>query len=139
MISSTPISQIMTKEVIVIDKNDSLIEVERIFGNHSLRHAPVLHQGELVGMLSLVDLRRNLQAEPSDVLSMRAARVEELMTSDPVSLQTNATIQEVATLFTEGDFHAIPILDGDQVVGIVSTTDVIKFLMESVSDLENDA
>ena len=137
MLSKTPISQVMTKDVIVIDINDSLTEAERIFGNRSLRHAPVLQNGKLVGMLSLVDLRRNLHGDQPEVLTTKSAKVGDLMTSDPVSMQIGVSVGAVAQRFTEDDFHAIPILDADRVVGIVSTTDIIKFLLESVEELES--
>lgn len=135
MISSTPVSAIMTKDVVVLDVDDSLTEAERVFGNHNLRHAPVLHGGQLVGMLSLIDLRRSLQAG-DEKLNRRSGKVGVLMTPDPVSIQVSATVHQVATLLTEDEFHAIPVLEGDRVVGIVSTTDVIRFLIESVESLE---
>lgn len=134
MNSTSPISQIMTKEVIVLNSNDSLTEAERIFGNHNLRHAPVLRQNELVGMLSLVDLRRSLEFD--EISSRRLTRVGELMTPDPVSVQVGATIADVAQLFMEDDFHAIPVLEGIRVVGIISTTDIIRYLLESLQELE---
>lgn len=137
MLSTTPISVIMTKEVVLLDIDDSLTEVERVFGNHNLRHAPVLHRGQLAGMLSLIDLRRNLEASEEKGIK-RSAKAGALMTADPVSVQVSATIHQVATLFTEGEFHALPVLEGDRVVGIVSTTDVIKFLMESIESLEKE-
>ncbi|MCB0687490.1 MAG: CBS domain-containing protein [Saprospiraceae bacterium] len=132
----SPISEIMTKDVIVLGASDSLAEAERVFGNHSLRHAPVVHKGELVGMLSVVDLRRSLEFD-DNINERRLAKVNQVMTSDPVSVQVGATIGEVGRLFTEDDFHAIPVLDGSRVVGIISTTDIINYLMESLaSDLD---
>ncbi|NND34225.1 MAG: CBS domain-containing protein [Saprospiraceae bacterium] len=136
MLSKTPISQIMTKDVVVLDINDNLTEAERVFGNRSLRHAPVLDNGQVVGMLSLVDLRRNLQVDDQPEAFMRASRVGDLMTPDPVSVQVNASVLEVASIFTGDDFHAIPVLEGDRIAGIVSTTDIIKFLIDS--DREGD-
>lgn len=125
----------MTRDVIVLDVNDSLTEAEVIFGNHNLRHAPVLSRGQLVGMLSLVDLRRSLDFDEST--QMRLAKVGQLMTPDPVSVQVGATITDVAHLFMEDDFHAIPVLDGIRVVGIISTTDIIRYLIESLEDRES--
>jgi len=133
---STPISTIMTKEVIVIDINASLTEAERVFGDHSLRHAPVLQGGQLVGMLSLIDLRRSMEVEESNVAQKRMVKVSQLMTPDPVSVQIDATVKEVAHLFMEDEFHAVPVLDGQRVLGIVSTTDVIRFLVEGLEKVK---
>ena len=134
MKNETPVSVIMTKDVITVDINDSLTEAERMFGNHSLRHAPVLKSGQLVGMLSLVDLRRSLEFEENLIPPNRRVHVGQLMSVDPISVQVDTTIREVAHLFLEDEFHAVPVLDGQRVVGIVSTTDVIRFLLENMEE-----
>ncbi len=136
MRSSTPISDIMSTSVISFDVNDSLLEVERTFGNHNLRHAPVLEEGQLVGMLSLLDIRRKLGPEGDDTHPRISAKVGELMTQDPIHVQVSASVSEVAAIFIEDNFHAIPVLEGDRVVGIVSTTDIIRFLLEIVKEME---
>lgn len=137
MLVSTPIAKIMTEDVVVLDINDSLTEVEFVFRNHNLRHAPVLQNGRLVGMLSLVDLRRNLETEDEE-RKRSSAKVGALMTADPINVQVNATVHQVAILLTEDEFHALPVLDGDRIVGIVSTTDVIRFLIESIEEMEKN-
>ncbi len=131
MADNTRISEIMTKEVVIMDANDPVREAEEMFGNHSLRHAPVLSGGELVGMLSLVDIQQKTQSPTEElVATIESMLVSHFMTPDPISVQESATVREVAALFVENEFHAIPVLDGERVVGIVSTTDIIRFFLE---------
>jgi len=59
--------------------------------------------------------------------------VGELMTRDPVSVQADDTVGELAEIFTENDFHAVPVMEGERIVGIVSTTDLIRFFLERLS------
>ena len=133
MIDTTRVSEIMTKDVLLLDADDPIREAEKTFRNHFLRHAPVMSDGELVGMLSIVDLnnRQESNEEAEGDPHFITARVEQLMTPDPVSIQSDSTIREVATLFMENEFHAIPVLEDDRIVGIISTTDIIKFFLES--------
>lgn len=134
MKNKTSVSEIMTKDVFALDADDTIGDVEEAFRNHSLRHAPVVSYGELVGMLSLVDVKSRGDADDQEGYDSFSITVKHLMTPDPVCVQIDTTVLEAAALFTENDFHAIPVLDGDRVVGIVSTTDVIKFFLESFDD-----
>ncbi len=133
-----PISTIMTKDVLMIDSGDSLPEALNTFNNHSIRHAPVVHRGELVGMLSWLDVKSLASTAALHNLEVKGEEhdgitVREVMTPDPVSVQVGDTIGEVAQILTENEFHALPVLDGETVVGIVSTTDVIRYFLEEES------
>ena len=131
MKSETSISEIMTKDVIFLDAMDPIRHAEETFGNYSVRHAPILSNGALVGMLSLTDVQQKVYStEEGAISTIDSLIVQKIMTPDPVTVQASATVHEVATLFTENNFHAIPVLDGDRVAGIVSTTDIIRFFLE---------
>ncbi len=131
MINDVPVSELMSSELILLDENDSIWEAEKTFRNYHLRHAPVVSNGELTGMLSVADLRGLTDGKAS-----RDLKVEHFMTPDPVALQKNASLRELAQLFIENEFHAVPILEGSTVAGIVSTTDLIRYLMEMVAEDE---
>jgi len=134
MLNQTPVSTIMTKDLFLLGASDTLRDAEKTFRNHSLRHAPVVLGGELVGMLSIVDLKNKEDEDNSGAFGIDSKYmpmlVSQVMTPDPISIQQDASIEEIAQLFTDHDFHAIPVLDGDSIVGIVSTTDIIRFFLE---------
>jgi CBS domain-containing protein len=53
------------------------------------------------------------------------------MTSKPRVVKESATIYDVAKILSKEEFHALPVVDnGDQLVGIVTTTDVIRYLLD---------
>ena len=52
------------------------------------------------------------------------------MTQKPFYLTTSATIEDASKVLAEGHYHAIPILEKNRVVGIVSTADIIKFFIK---------
>ena len=135
MILNTPISAIMTEDVIIVGANDELRDVANTFNNHGIRHAPVASRGKLVGMLSWIDLKKMPVAADVDgmIISSGKIIVAELMTHDPVSIQASDTVGELAEILSENEFHAVPVMEGERIVGIVSTTDLIRFFLESLS------
>ena len=52
------------------------------------------------------------------------------MVKDVVSVSPNTTIKEVAQFLAEKEFHALPVVDQERLVGIVTTTDLINYLVE---------
>lgn len=131
----TLIRDIMTQDVIVVEANDDLRDVVSTFNNHSIRHAPVRERGELVGMLSWIDLKKAPMHDGDGLIKSNGKlRASDMMTADPVSIQLDATIEEVAEILVENEFHALPVLDGSRIVGIVSTTDLIRYFLDNVSE-----
>ena len=56
--------------------------------------------------------------------------IEQVMTKDLMTVQSSDTIQQVATILSENEFHALPVIEDGKMVGIVTTTDLIKYLVE---------
>lgn len=51
------------------------------------------------------------------------------MTKNVLTIQHKDTIYDAALLLSENEFHALPVMDEEELVGIVTTTDLIKFLL----------
>ena len=128
----------MTKNVVTISSTDTLWDVEQVFRINHLRHAPIYDNGEVVGMISLVDLRKNFPLEEEVILAKDNADLTaaSIMARNPVTLQSDQTVKEAALLFSENEFHAIPVLEGEDLVGIISTTDIIRFLIDALDEME---
>lgn len=62
--------------------------------------------------------------------------VEDVMTEDPITVQSSTSIRKVIATLFEGDVRHLPIVDGDQLVGIVSDRDLRAFLAPSMLELE---
>lgn len=52
------------------------------------------------------------------------------MTKDVKVVQKNDTIYDVATILSKNEFHSLPVLENEKLVGIVTTTDLIKYLVD---------
>ncbi len=133
----TPISTIMTKNVITLNKTDNLETAELLFKRHKIRHIPVVSGKEVIGMLSYTDLLRISFADAVDedeetveTTVYNMFTIEQVMAKNLVSVSSTMTIKQVAEILSKKEFHAIPVIDDDELVGMVTTTDLINYLIE---------
>jgi len=136
MIEQAMISSIMTTDLITVNYKDDLEKAEHLFKTHKIRHIPVVKGDELKGMISYTDLLRISFADAigEDEMSIDSVvynmfTIEQVMVKSVVSMPSTSTIKEVAELLTRRNFHAIPIVDNNKLVGIATTTDLLKFLL----------
>lgn len=132
-----PVSAIMTKDLITINHTDDLITAENLFKEHKIRHIPVVSGQEIIGMLSYTDLLRvsyadAIDEEESDVETVvfNMFTIGQVMAKNLVKVSPDTTIKEVAEILSEKEFHAIPVVENDELVGIVTTTDLIHYLLD---------
>lgn len=137
MKAHTPISEIMTREVITLSKSDSLEHAEHLFKSKSIRHIPVVENQQIIGMLSYTDLLRISFADAVDedehsvdTIVYNMFTIEQVMAKNLVSAPSSASIKQVAEVLTKREFHAIPVVDDNKLVGIVTTTDLINYLLD---------
>ena len=129
---SDSITSIMTKNVVCVSPTQKIIDVKRIYEKNDFHHhIPVTENGNLIGMVSLIDFMYNIAGAGinDDASVYNELRVKDIMTQNPFYLTTNATIEDVAKELSKGYFHAVPILEDSKLVGIVTTADIIKFFM----------
>ena len=134
MKKKTPISEIMTTSIISVDKSQTLTDVADLIDEHNFRHVPVVSGKKIVGMLSQVDLGKISFINTFDGLEMTdamfdALTIDQVMTRSLTTVQASDTIYDVALNLSESEFHALPVLDGEELVGIVTSTDLIKYLV----------
>jgi len=132
----TPISEIMTKNVITLNRTDNLETAERLFKSNHIRHIPVVSGKNIIGMLSFTDLLRISFADAVDedeyevdTIVYNMFTIEQVMAKNLISVNSNTTIKEVAEVLSQKEFHALPVVDNGKLVGIVTTTDLINYLI----------
>lgn len=132
-----PVSSIMTKDIIALNRTDDLETAERLFKQHHIRHIPVVSGDVIIGMLSYTDLLRISFADAVsddetevDTVVYNMFTIEQVMTKNVVTVTSETSIKEVAEILTKNEFHALPVVDHGELVGIVTSTDLINFLIE---------
>lgn len=130
-----PVSEIMTKHIIALDRSDDLTTAEMLFKQYNIRHIPVVQEESIIGMLSYSDLLKISLADASeddrdvDTVVYNMFTIEQVMTKNVVTVTSNTSIKEVAKILSEREFHALPIVDDSILVGIVTTTDMMKYML----------
>ena len=132
-----PISEIMTSDLVTLATSDDLVTAEELFKKYKIRHIPVVTGESVVGMLSYTDLLRISFAdavdeteESVDTMVYNMFTISQVMARDVVSVSPNTTIKEVAQFLSDKEFHALPVVDDGRLVGIVTTTDLINYLLD---------
>lgn len=132
-----PVSSIMTRNVLTVNSHDDLHRVTELINHHKIRHIPVVKGDEVVGMISRTDINRLTFSslfegqEDADEAVMQMLTIEQVMTHQPRTIQGSMTIREVAEVFLEEEFHALPVVnEANDLIGIVTTTDVIRYMLE---------
>lgn len=132
----TPVSEIMSKNIIALRRSDNLERAEILFKRHHIRHIPVVSSESIIGMLSYTDLLRISFADATDdengvdTVVYNMFTIEQVMTKNLVSVSSDTTIREVAEILAKNEFHALPIVNDSLLVGIVTTTDLINYLLK---------
>ena len=136
MDARTPISTIMTREVVTLNSSDTLEMAEHLFKTKKIRHVPIIKEKRIIGILSYTDLLRISFADAFsedthdvDTSVYTLFSIEQVMARNVVSVTSATTIKEVAEIFAVKEFHALPVIDDGKLTGIVTTTDIIKYLL----------
>lgn len=131
-----PVTTIMTKNIISVDVKDGLEKAEHLFKKHKIRHMPVTDHKKIVGMLSMNDLLRisfadGAYREEGDIKSnlYEMFSIKHLMVNNLETISSKNTVREVTSVLTKRKFHAMPVVDGEELVGMVTTTDLLKYYL----------
>lgn len=137
MIFTAPVSKLMTRKLVTVSPLDKMSAVKEIFEKHLVHHVLVVRHTQLVGLISKMDYLQFLKganANASDALDESARlnnyKVEDVMTKGLATLESTDRINVALQVFAENRFHALPIVDDGEVVGILTTYDIIKALLE---------
>lgn len=120
----------MTRDVVTVSPATSILEARRLMQRHHIRHLPVVVDGQVVGMLSDRDivindapLNQALASLESDLVTGRYRRVQSVMTTPAWIVFPNDTIRCATELMVRRGVSALPVVDTDGVIGVISLTD----------------
>jgi len=136
MKKNVPVSTIMTNNLVLLNINDTLEKAEELFKKHNIRHIPVVNNNIIEGILSYTDLLRISFADAIDeeenhveTIIYNMFSLQQVMVTNVTTVKSTDTIYDVAKILAKESFHALPVEEGGKLVGIVTTTDLIKYLL----------
>ena len=136
MKKNEPVRQIMNTNVRTVHTGQKISDVRKLLAEHRIHHVPVVSGQKLVGLLSASDvLGLSVEGVGSDQRSMDAYldhqfSIESQMKKSIRTVAPDSTIRDAAELLSDGDFHALPVVEQDKLVGIVTSTDLIRYLRD---------
>ena len=116
----------MARDLLTVEPALSLVEVARRMVERNVGAVLVLEGGELAGILTERDLMRALARGLRD-----DATVADSMTRGPETIAPDESMAHAATLMIHGGFRHLPVVEGGEVVGIVSIRDLVQVLEDS--------
>ncbi|MBW2243642.1 MAG: CBS domain-containing protein [Deltaproteobacteria bacterium] len=152
------VSDVMRREVVTVRPSDTLPRLEEVLSRHRITGAPVVKDGEVVGVISRSDVIRQLELERSrfedsswyfeafdaeersalqdkqvvDAIGARhsTVQVRELMTTEVLSLGPDTSLSDAARQMVEHRVHRLLVMDSGKLVGLVSSLDLLRGLAE---------
>ena len=124
-------NQIMSKNVLSLDKLTSLQEAAEHMKKLNVGCVIVTESNNPIGIITERDFVTKIAAEGRPLFT----EIKEVMSSPLVTIEPEETIWEASELMKEKSIHKLPVKENDEIVGIITTTDIVK--MSSVgSDSE---
>lgn len=129
------VSKIMTANPITVNTSNRVSEVVDIFDRENIHHIPVVSGEDLLGIISKSDIDKisfvtNSQNEKANTAVYDNLEIQQIMTSNVECIQAEDQIREAAEMLAQGNYHALPVMEGKELKGIVTSTDVIQYLLE---------
>jgi acetoin utilization protein AcuB len=124
----------MTPEPDTVTPDATLREALALMNVADERQLPVMEDGRLVGIITNRDIRLALESPLIDKDSymrmqlLHEHTVAECMTADPITIHPDAPIWQAAELLSAHKIGGLPVMDGPNLVGIITITDLLRHL-----------
>lgn len=128
------VRDIMQKGPITISASERLSTVEDIMTLGHVRHMPVVQGGKLLGVVSERDLLRaslSILSEHRDEerrAFLHVVEIARVMSTPPIVVGPDAAIEEAAQIMAEKKIGCLPVLEGDELIGMLTETDVLGWV-----------
>lgn len=121
----------MTNEVATLTPRTTAAQALALCREKRIRHLPVLEDGKLVGMVSDRDLRSATPAlgDPARAAALERLLVEEVMNREVFTARPDDPIEQAANEMREKKLGCLPVVEDGELVGIITTSDVMEALV----------
>jgi len=130
--SNKQLKDIMQKKIHTVSPDDRVIHARRIMIDENIARLPVIDMGKLVGIISDTEIAFALaKVKRSFPLGRQKHRLDELLVKDVMKTsviwtEPSATASDAAKIMIKNNIGALPLIENDVVVGIVTRTDLLK-------------
>ncbi|MBU1167777.1 CBS domain-containing protein [Patescibacteria group bacterium] len=143
------VKDIMSKEAVVCEASTPVREVAKKLIENDITGMPVIKEGEVVGIVTEADvIMQKAKIHVPEYINILSSfiyledpgevgeelrrilgiKAEELMTKKVVTIGSEESVSDLATLFEREHVNPVPVVDGDKLMGVVSRADLVKLL-----------
>jgi len=133
------IDAIMSTSLITVHPEATLAEARTLMHENRIHHIPVVHDKRLVGLVTLT----NVLAATDSFLRDQANRihaseilVRDVMVSDVATVDIDAGLRQAALFIEKHKIGCLPVMDNEQLVGIITDTDFVSVAINLLEQLE---
>ncbi|HOO90020.1 MAG TPA: CBS domain-containing protein [Syntrophales bacterium] len=126
----------MTRDLVTVTADTSILKVKNLLRQHQIDQLPVVEGKKLIGIITDRDIRDN-SPSPASTLSVHELnyllsnmKAEDAMTRKVFTTTPGSTIEEAALLINEKHVNSLPVVAGDELVGLITTCDLLNVLLE---------
>jgi acetoin utilization protein AcuB len=123
------VQDVMQTQLFTVTPETTLPEAISLTAQRGIRHLPVLDGERLVGIVSDRDLKR---AMASPATSLEAHELREIMTGGVITVRPTAPIEEAARLMVLEKIGALPVTEGERLIGLLTETDVLRLFVRGM-------
>lgn len=128
------VEEIMTKNLITLHKEQTILEAHHLMHQHKIRHIPIVDEtNSLIGLVSDRDIRDALPSillDTENKKSVLQLPVKKAMKMDIITGHPLDFVEEIGSIFYEHKISCLPIVQDHQLVGIITTSDLLHSLVE---------
>jgi CBS domain-containing protein len=142
----------MSKPPLTVPPQTSLRDLAALLTKHEISGVPVVENGRVVGVVSasdIVERERGPDVESRRRLLPRrrrrrrsgaawASTVGQAMRSPPITIEAWMSVYEAAWLMSAYDVNRLPVIDRDELVGVITRSDLVRYFARSDQDIEGD-
>lgn len=136
MAATRSVADLMTKEVVTLDANDTLNVADDVMGLARIRHMPVVDEdGLVVGLVSQRDLFRGALAralgygEFAQQKLYGILHVKDVMSNDVLTISPTRMLVDAAKIMTDRKIGCLVVVEGERMVGILTEGDFVRMVL----------
>ncbi len=134
---------IMTQNVLTAKTDTPFNDIVNVFTKSNINHLPILNSnGGLRAIISSTDVLKAIHEMDQFAINYNGYSIEKRiavrdeMSSDVVSISADTELKEAVRLMVDNNIHALPVLENDEVLGIITSNDILKGIYEGKIDVK---
>ncbi|MEG0386046.1 acetoin utilization AcuB family protein [Solibacillus cecembensis] len=125
------VEEIMNTEIHTLSPNNTIREASQLMREHKIRHLPIIDEKKcVIGIITERDIKNVLPTREEPNSSLFDAPIDSIMTKNPIVGHPLDFVEEIALTFYESKISCMPIVTAGELVGIVTTTDLLYTYIE---------